>query len=105
LVENAITYSVPGGAVVVGARSSPHAVEFFCRDEGPGIPMSERTRVFEKFRRLSTAGATSGSGIGLSICKGLVEAHGGRIWVEEAATGGAMFRFTLPLPAPPEPMP
>ena len=70
-------------------------------DRGPGIPAADLDRVFDKFYRVmetqTKATRTTGSGLGLAVCKGLVEAHGGRIWVENRQGGGAIFQFTLPL--------
>ncbi|MCC6445886.1 MAG: hypothetical protein IT210_20830 [Armatimonadetes bacterium] len=68
-------------------------------DRGPGIPPGEEARIFDKFYRLpaQASGAAPGSGIGLSICKGIIEAHGGRIWAANATDGGAVFTFSLPL--------
>jgi signal transduction histidine kinase len=64
-------------------------------DNGPGVPPEERARVFEMFRRLDVTGRVPGTGMGLAICLRIVQAHGGRIWVEEAEGGGSRFRFTL----------
>ncbi len=69
-------------------------------DHGPGLPSGEEQRVFEKFFRGHFA-ATRGAGLGLAICRGFVEAHGGRIWAENRQVGGAVFRFTLPLAGTP----
>ena len=68
-------------------------------DGGPGIPLEERVRVFEKFYRLPQAQQAhhTGAGLGLAICKGLVEAHGGRIWIKKQALPGTTLSFTLPL--------
>ena len=70
-------------------------------DRGPGIPRADLERVFDKFYRVletqSRATRPTGSGLGLAVSKGLVEAHGGRIWAENRDGGGAIFRFTLPL--------
>jgi signal transduction histidine kinase len=68
-------------------------------DQGEGIPKEHRLAVFGKFfrRNSARAGSPSGTGLGLFISKGLVEAHGGRIWVEAGDTGGAVFTFTLPV--------
>jgi signal transduction histidine kinase len=65
-------------------------------DLGPGIPSEERARVFEKFSRLGRSSA-KGSGLGLAVSKGLVEAHGGRIWIEDTPGRGATVIFTLPV--------
>ena len=68
-------------------------------DRGPGIPLTDLERVFDKFYRVSglTTERPTGSGLGLAVSRGLVEAHGGRIWAENREGGGAVFRFTLPL--------
>ena len=65
-------------------------------DRGPGIKPGDEERVFEKFHRGVPEGAVGGSGLGLTICRAIVEAHGGRIWAENRLVGGAMFCFTLP---------
>ena len=71
------------------------------RDHGPGIPEHDRERIFEKFYRgRATVGQAGGAGLGLSICKGIIEAQGGRIWAENCPDGGAAFSFTLPTTAP-----
>jgi len=70
-------------------------------DRGPGFPPGEEARVFDKFYRVAGATTTAGVGLGLTICRGIVTAHGGRIWAENRPGGGAVFHFTLPLaPAP-----
>ena len=70
-------------------------------DRGPGIPTADLERVFDKFYRVmetqTRATRATGSGLGLAVSRGLVEAHGGRIWAENREGGGAIFRFTLPL--------
>jgi signal transduction histidine kinase len=68
-------------------------------DDGPGIPPASQQHLFEKFYRAPTVTGVGGTGIGLSISKGLVEAHGGQIRVESAPGKGTTFRFTLPLAA------
>jgi two-component system sensor histidine kinase KdpD len=76
-------------------------------DEGPGLPPGDPEQLFAKFERGEVEGAITGVGLGLAICRAIVHLHGGRIWAERRAQGGAAFRFTLPLeqaPAvPPEP--
>jgi signal transduction histidine kinase len=95
LIGNAIKYC--RDAPVIRVRSfledGFHVVEV--SDNGPGVPAAERTRVFEMFRRAESSGDVPGSGMGLAICYRIVQAHGGRIWVEEAEGGGSRFRFTL----------
>jgi two-component system sensor histidine kinase KdpD len=97
LGENALKYSPAGMEVTLGARLDQRDIEIFVRDHGPGIPPREQVRIFEKFHRIGATSQVPGSGIGLAISKGLVEAHGGRIWVESEPGRGSTFRFTLPV--------
>ena len=99
LGENAIKYAGPNKESVLGVRAAGDALEFSVHDDGPGIPRDEMNRVFETHYRLKRNSRVPGSGIGLSICKGIVEAHGGRIWVESQPGEGASFRFTIPVSA------
>jgi two-component system sensor histidine kinase KdpD len=102
LVENAAKFTPVGSEIRVGAVRRDSAVELSVADQGPGIPPEERERVFDKFYRIARSDEhVPGTGLGLAISKGLVEAHGGSIRVEEAAEGGARFVVTLPAPAPP----
>ena len=70
-------------------------MEVIVADTGPGVPEGEEEAIFEKFHRAARTGG--GMGIGLTICRGIVTAHGGKIWYEHGDQGGASFRFTLPL--------
>lgn len=99
LLDNADKYSPPGGEVTIEARADETEVTVSVRDAGPGLPPKDRERVFEKFYRTdnSDSQAVYGYGLGLYICRRLVESHGGRIWAENAPTGGAIFSFTLPV--------
>ena len=99
LIENAIRHTPRGTPIAVAARRVPGAVEVAVHDEGPGIPREHQRQIFDKFDR-GNADRTAGTGIGLTICKGLVEAHGGRISLESTPGAGTTFRFTLPLAAP-----
>lgn len=95
LLENAARHAVPRSTVRIGARTNgPEMVEIWVQDEGVGIPPSEWTRIFEPFRQGRGSGS---SGIGLAICKAVVEAHGGTIAVGDAPGGGARFNFTVPV--------
>ncbi len=95
LLENATKYTPAGSQIDLSAREVDGAIEIEIADRGPGIAAADIDHVFEKFYR---AGAGSGGvGLGLTICRGIVGAHGGRIWVENRPGGGASFRFTLPL--------
>jgi two-component system, OmpR family, sensor histidine kinase KdpD len=98
LIENAVKYTPDGTPIVVAAHQIPGAIEISVHDDGPGIPREQQLRLFDKFYRAYAATAAPGAGIGLAISKGLVEAHGGTIWVESEPGSGTTFRFTLPLP-------
>jgi two-component system sensor histidine kinase KdpD len=96
LIENAGKYAPPGTTIDVSCRLAQDEIEFAVADRGPGIPADEEERIFAKFYRMERQGGPHGAGIGLSICRGIVEAHGGRIWVEPREGGGATFQFTIP---------
>ena len=95
LLDNARRYA-GNGLVQVGARCLDSKVELRIIDHGPGIPDDQREQVFSQFGRLDSDGRRGGTGLGLAICRGLVEAMGGRIWVEMAPGGGAAFVLRLP---------
>jgi two-component system sensor histidine kinase KdpD len=95
LVENAIKYTPPSSPISIVARRVAGAVEISVSDAGPGVPAGQEDAVFEKFHRVARTGP--GMGIGLTICRGIVVAHGGTIGYARAEGGGASFRFTLPL--------
>jgi signal transduction histidine kinase len=99
LIENAVKYSPSGGRVAVDLEPTAEHVRFLVRDEGIGIPVAEQHRVFDKFHRLDpelTRGV-SGSGLGLYICRELVEQMNGRIWLVSQEGKGSTFAFELPL--------
>ena len=98
LVENALRYSPDGGTVTVGARRSDDRVEVRVADEGIGIPLAERDRIFRKFYRAESAArdGAAGTGMGLFIAKELVTAMGGRIWVDSIEGECSSFAFELP---------
>jgi len=100
LVDNAIKFTPPGGTVTLTVRQSeenlkPPCLHVSVTDDGPGVPPDLQQRVFQKFVTGGQEG--SGSGLGLAYCKLVVEAHGGRIWVESAPDQGATFTFSLPI--------
>jgi two-component system sensor histidine kinase KdpD len=101
LMENALKYTPTGTPIDISARADPRAVTVEVADRGPGLPPGEEGRIFEKFYRSREQGRAIGAGLGLTICRGIVTAHGGRIWAENRPDGGAVFRFTLPLTGPP----
>ncbi|AKJ04454.1 PAS domain S-box-containing protein [Archangium gephyra] len=96
LLGNALKFTPLEGSVEVGAALEGTHVCFWVRDSGPGIPPEHQPRVFDRFWQ-ADARDKRGAGLGLAICKGLVEAHGGRIWVESTPGEGSSFRFTLPV--------
>ncbi|HEX8134144.1 MAG TPA: ATP-binding protein [Actinomycetes bacterium] len=95
LVENAVKYS-EGGTVTVTGSTTDDAVEVAVADQGVGIPPDQLPLIFTKFYRRAGQGAPSGTGLGLFIARGLVEAHGGRIWADSAPGRGTELRFRLP---------
>jgi two-component system, OmpR family, sensor histidine kinase KdpD len=96
LVENAMKYAPSGSAIDVSASASDREIVVEVADRGPGIHSGEEARIFDKFYRGRLA-REGGVGLGLTICRGIVEAHGGRIWAENRSGGGALFHFTIPL--------
>ncbi len=100
LVENAQKHA-PGSAIRIAVSLQPGAIAVSVRDEGPGLTPGTEHRVFEKFQRGNDEGAQSGFGLGLTICKAILEAHDGSIQALNPPGGGAEFRFTLPLSAAP----
>ena len=105
LLDNALKYSPPGSRIAISTRSADGNVDVAVADSGPGVSRAERERIFSPFyRERRSERLVAGSGLGLAISRGIVEAHGGRIWVEDGP--GATFHFTLPLEAaPPETQP
>ncbi len=100
LIENALRYTPAQSAIEIGSQAGDGEVEISVADRGSGIPPDEIDHIFDKFYRVrATDGSmrSVGSGLGLAVSKGLVEAHGGRIWAENRPGGGAIFRFTLPV--------
>ncbi len=101
LLENAYRYAPPYSAIKVEARWTGTEMLIGVSDRGPGVPLAEREKIFRRFYRLDRGHnrtSMQGNGLGLAICRGIVEAHGGSIWVEERSGGGSVFYFTLPLP-------
>ena len=100
LLENAARHSPPGGEVTVGARAGGPTVTIWVSDQGPGIDVDQREELFEPFRR---GEGSASSGIGLAICRAIVEAHGGRLDAHNGKGGGAVFEFTMPVRPASEP--
>ncbi len=98
LLANARRHAGDSGRVIVSASAANGRATVCVDDDGPGVPPAERERIFERFHRVDSARGreSGGSGLGLAISREIVEAHGGRIWVENSALGGARAAFELP---------
>jgi two-component system phosphate regulon sensor histidine kinase PhoR len=98
LVDNAIKYGRSGGSVVAGVEALAGGQQLFVRDDGPGIPDDAKERIFERFFRVDRARSRDqgGTGLGLAIVKHIIQAHGGKVWVQSALGKGSTFHFTLP---------
>jgi two-component system sensor histidine kinase KdpD len=101
LLENATKYAPGPGPIVIAAQVAGSELLVSVSDNGPGVPAGQEEVIFEKFTRGERESATPGVGLGLAICRAIVRAHQGRIWVDTAYTAGARFCFTLPLGTPP----
>lgn len=97
LLDNAAKYSPPGSPIEIAARVIGNEMQISVADRGEGIPAADRERIFDKFYRVGRPGRPFGTGLGLTICKGMVEAHRGRIWAEQREGGGTVMRIALPL--------
>ena len=99
LLDNAIQYTPDGGRITVRARAEDHGIIFSVSDTGIGIPRTDQERIFERFYRVDAARSreVGGTGLGLCIAKHIVEAHGGRIWVESTVGQGSDFYFSVPV--------
>jgi two-component system, OmpR family, sensor histidine kinase KdpD len=101
LLENAAKYTPPGTLVEIGARADEGVLQLWVADDGPGLQPGSEERIFGKFVRGDKESATPGVGLGLSICRAIVEAHNGSIKAESGSRGGARFVLTLPVEAAP----
>lgn len=102
LIENSLKYAGHGAPRGIKAWQEKDRLELAIWDGGPGIAEAELTRIFDKFARGNKESAVPGVGLGLAICKTIIESHGGQIWAENRPQGGASFRLSLPLPPAPE---
>jgi len=105
LLENAVKYTPEGTPIEISATAGEGAIVVDVADRGPGFAAGEEQKVFDKFYRVAGATSVAGVGLGLTICRGIVTAHGGRIWAENRPGGGAVFHFTLPLGGQPAGVP
>ncbi len=99
LLDNAIQYTLPTGKIILSAEAKNDEVILTVADTGIGIPQSDQPRIFERFYRVDAARSreAGGTGLGLSIAKHLIEAHGGRIWVDSEVGVGSQFHFSVPI--------
>ncbi len=98
LVDNAVNYSPKGSAVDVLVEGSGSDIMFQVSDEGIGLSSEDAVEIFKPFPNIHIAGISHGSGLGLNISKGIIELHGGAIWVESKGRGyGSKFIFTIPM--------
>jgi signal transduction histidine kinase len=97
LLENAVKYTRAGDHIDIMAQRGEGHLEVSVRDNGPGVSINDRERIFDKFFRLSGESRPKGLGLGLAFCRLAVEAHGGQIWVESDEGKGSTFTFTLPV--------
>jgi signal transduction histidine kinase len=100
LVGNALKFTPKGGRITIRADAAPGGVRFSVMDTGQGIPPEQLTKIFGRFWQANPADRR-GIGLGLTIAKGIVEAHGGRIWCESKVGEGTTFYFTLGSTLPP----
>jgi two-component system sensor histidine kinase KdpD len=98
LLENACRYTASDSEIEIGAQVANNAAEIYIADNGPGLPIGSESKVFDKFFRGPTVAPDGrrGVGLGLAICRAIVEAHGGSISARNRAAGGAEFRMTIP---------
>jgi two-component system sensor histidine kinase KdpD len=97
LISNSVKYAPQATTIEIQACARPDQTLLVqVRNQGPAVPEEHLERIFEKFYRITAADKVTGTGLGLSICKGIIEAHGGRIWAENSP-GWFVFNFTLPL--------
>jgi two-component system sensor histidine kinase KdpD len=101
LLENASKYTPANSRVTISAEVAGNFASISVFDNGPGLPVGREESLFEKFTRGEKESSTTGVGLGLAICRAIVEAHGGMIRAGKSPEGGAAFIFTLPLGTPP----
>ena len=95
-LRNAIKFTPNGGRIVIGVERDDSGVVFSVRDTGAGIATANQSRVFDRYWHSSDGSRARGSGLGLSIAKGIVEAHGGHIWLQSSPGQGSTFSFSVP---------
>ncbi|MGC1816718.1 MAG: ATP-binding protein, partial [Casimicrobiaceae bacterium] len=101
LLENAAKHTPAGTPIRIAAVTAADVVQVTVEDRGPGLPLGRESAIFDKFTRGASESIVPGIGLGLAICRTIIEAHGGTIWAENRDGGGARFTFTLPAGTPP----
>jgi two-component system sensor histidine kinase KdpD len=101
LLENAVKYTPEGSEIEISASNADQEVVVWVEDNGPGLPKGKEEEIFKKFERGQKENTTPGVGLGLAICRAIVEEHGGSIHAENKSPGGARLIFTLPKGIPP----
>src|SRR5690606_9838047 len=99
LIGNAVKYSPAGSMIILSAHEEDGVVRFDVADQGVGIPAEQQDRIFDPFHQAASGSTSSrkGIGLGLTICRGIIEAHGGKIWLDSEPGRGTTFYFTLPV--------
>ena len=97
LFENAAEYTPAGTTITITAKTVKPDIHVVISDNGPGLPAGEEERIFDKFYATQAGIAQKAGGLGLAICRGIIHAHGGKIWAQNSTEGGAMFTFALPI--------
>jgi len=96
ILENVLRYTPEQSPIEISAKTTDTSIDIAVADQGPGIPIGLEDKLFEKFYRVHQGVTQSGVGLGLSICKAIITAHGGSIHAQNRPTGGAIFSFSLP---------
>ena len=96
LISNSIKYSPEGSTIAIDVQPEEEFIHIKLSNQGPPVSKEHLSRIFDKFYRVTDAERITGTGLGLSICKGIIEAHGGKIWAENEI-GSFVFHFILPL--------
>ena len=102
ILENIAKYTPDNSLIDIGATQFPSSITLSIADQGPGIPHGTEEKIFEKFYRVTTESSQNGIGLGLALCRIIIEAHSGVINAENRPEGGAVFTITLPLHQAPQ---